>query len=1736
MAQQTINIGSSASDGTGDELRVAFDKVNDNFTELYATAENSGLTYSNVSTITSGSGTGARFTVNRYANTYTVDIINNAGTDYAVADTLTIFGNALGGTSGVNDVTLTVLTLGNATIGNIATISNVGVPANPVLSVNGQTGDVTLDVNDIANAASKGYVTNAINGNVATLSSNLTSINANVTAANAVISTHTSQIQTLDANVGTLWGNVGGLAATKATISYVDTSIDNALSSNAVLANVTSINANVAAANVNIANNTANLVIFRANLGTQDLLLDALDANVGTIVGNTSTTFYTLVSNAATQSVAITNNTNQINNLFSNAGAQADSINTLIANAVTQHNSITTLDANLGTATDNITALQGNTATTVNEVNLLRANITAANATIASNDADIQAINANLGLRSTEIISLDANLGTATTNITSLTSNAATQATSINTLTANAATQAISIDTLTANAAAQADSLATLTANAATQSVAIVDLQNNAGVQGDSIVAIDANLGTVVGTTIPAIDANLGAYQTSINANLGTVVGTTIPTLDANVGYIRTNYANTATSATFTGNVNAPYFLASANVKVDGGLEVGTAPTVDFPGRGAYFGGNVDADYQVIVQNKSTGTSASSDFVLAADNATATTKLVRLSMNSSNFTGNFIGSQGDTGLVKFPGDGYIEVIGGNAAISSDGNVFITANTAVVSLLKDGDLVLSTGNLQFRDGTIQSSAFTGGVWSDVDANIGGISDGVTVNSDAIFEIRANTGAYQTYANLSLDSVNANVAAANVILFQVDLTAITAINANVAAANLAIDGTQANIGSYQTYANSEIQTLDANLGTVVGTTIPSIDANIGAYQAYANTSITTINNNVSAANLAIADNTSDITTVNANVAAANSAIGTNSTNITTLDANLGTATTNINTLTANAGAQATSINTLDANLGTATTAITSLVSNAGVQATSINTLDANLGTATTNITTLLSNAGSQATSINTLDANLGTATTNITTLDANLGTATTNISTLDANLGTATTNISTLDANVGAYQGWANAAFAFTSTVDALDANVGSQQTYANTQFATVASFDTLDANVGTVVGTTFPTLNANIGAFQLFANSAYGAGAYTDANVAAYTGNMNNMNTLTAVTVNATTGNITNLTTTLTTGAQPNITSVGQLTSLNVSGNAIINGNLTVANLNSIASHTINVQDPLLELSANTIYPYNYDIGVFSEFTGGSSNVAQHTGVVRDYTDNVWKVFSNVTAEPGATIDWSDPDIVWDRLRVGNLTIANSTASTSTTTGALILAGGAGIAGNVNAPHVVATTSMQSPIFNGAAHTGQSGTFSANVGANHVNVTNTVQAATVNATTAVTSAAGTFSANVAASHLNITNSVQAATVNGTTVNAGTLQIGATSVSATAAELNLIDGSVADTVVNNKAVIYSGAGNVRASALNVTNSVQAATVNATTHTGGSGVFSANVGANHVNVTNTVQAATVNATTAVTAQAATITANASASHVNVTNTVQAATVNATTAVTSAAGTFSANVGANHVNATTTVQAPTINAATSLTAQAATITANLAVSHVNVTNSVQAATVNGTTAVTGAAGTFSANVGASHVNVTNSVQATTGNFSGNVTASYFVGTATEAIYADLAENYQADTTYDPGTVLVFGGEQEVTVTSVSHDERVAGIVSTQPAYLMNTGSGSVAVGLTGRLPCMVQGPVNKGTLLVTSATPGVAQALDKAQWTPGCVIGKSLEAIEGDSVALIEVAVGRD
>ena len=141
----------------------------------------------------------------------------------------------------------------------------------------------------------------------------------------------------------------------------------------------------------------------------------------------------------------------------------------------------------------------------------------------------------------------------------------------------------------------------------------------------------------------------------------------------------------------------------------------------------------------------------------------------------------------------------------------------------------------------------------------------------------------------------------------------------------------------------------------------------------------------------------------------------------------------------------------------------------------------------------------------------------------------------------------------------------------------------------------------------------------------------------------------------------------------------------------------------------------------------------------------------------------------------------------------------------------------------------------------------------------------------------------------------------------------------------------------------------------------------------------------------------------------------------------------------------------------------------------------------------------------------------------------------SGNLTATNFIGIASSAKYADLAEIYVPDQTYEAATVVVFGGTHEITVSDISHDSRVAGVVSTNPAYLMNSECEGLPIAFTGRVPCRVKGPVSKGQLLVTSTTAGVAQALVNTQFVPGCVIGKSLENITTNEIATIEVVVGR-
>jgi len=182
---------------------------------------------------------------------------------------------------------------------------------------------------------------------------------------------------------------------------------------------------------------------------------------------------------------------------------------------------------------------------------------------------------------------------------------------------------------------------------------------------------------------------------------------------------------------------------------------------------------------------------------------------------------------------------------------------------------------------------------------------------------------------------------------------------------------------------------------------------------------------------------------------------------------------------------------------------------------------------------------------------------------------------------------------------------------------------------------------------------------------------------------------------------------------------------------------------------------------------------------------------------------------------------------------------------------------------------------------------------------------------------------------------------------------------------------------------------------------------------------------------------------------------------------------------------------------------------------------------------------TISATGAITGAAITgTSLTVSTGTItggNIVNSNGTGVGNIgSSTVTFNTVFAKATSAQYADLAETYASDARYAPGTVLSFGGAYEVTLATESADSRIAGVVSTNPAHVMNSDLAAeypVVIALTGRVPTSVVGTVRKGDMMV-SAGNGAAQAC--ATPAMGTVIGKALENFTG-TAGVIEVVVGR-
>jgi hypothetical protein len=789
MAKQTVDVGTSASDGTGDDLRVAFTKINENFDELYS--GNLEVTAANILVYSVAGRTGnVVLTVNDVAQAASKSYVNTsiASNLANVTGSITnsINANVAAANTVISNHSARITTLESNARAQASQINSlVTVKANVAYvdaSIDNALGNAAVSVQfsqiNANLAAANAAIASKANGSAHTFSGNVT---ANWLLANVNLEVEDHIIVGPAHDTGQTWANPAGLFFGNSygtlTNRYYQINLQNqdSLGSGDIV--VTADNGNDATHYVTfgMAGSQYNDPDYPDVLANEsyvwttggNLLLNSqsealkLQTNGTTRIEVTYDGYIKLLvgtqfvfPDGTIQSTAFVGNPDldpiyanlsetgyTISVLQSNAGTQQTNINSLLANAATQAITLNTLTANAATQASALSVLTANAIVQDTLINNLSANITAANANAATQATLISSTQANITAANIRIATIDANLGSQSLSIDNLFSNAASQGNILNTLTANAASQAITLNTLTANAASQAATLDTLSACVHTNTNSIGNLTANAGVQSIDIDILKGNV-TTIDVTLGSLITNASSQQNSIitltsnaatqailisstqanitaaNINIATIYdlidlgNTSIGDIISNLDSIQSNLvytANTATGAIFNGNVEASYLIANANILVSNTLQVGNLSTIDYPGLGGVFVGNTNSYYQVVVQNLSSGNQASGDFVITADNGNDTNRYLGIGINSSGFSGNFTVPYGDTNLPESPYDGHMTVIGGNAVLRTDSNVFLVANTSAVSLNKDGNFILIKSNLEFSDGTVQSSA-------------------------------------------------------------------------------------------------------------------------------------------------------------------------------------------------------------------------------------------------------------------------------------------------------------------------------------------------------------------------------------------------------------------------------------------------------------------------------------------------------------------------------------------------------------------------------------------------------------------------------------------------------------------------------------------------------------------------------------------------------------------------------------------------------------------------------------------------------------------------------------------------------------------------------------------------------------------------------------------------------------------------------------------------------------------
>ena len=1242
----------------------------------------------------------------------------------------------------------------NVEAANLSILSSVVRVHAANAAINGLRANITAANIEIVSTNANVAAANAV---IATLLAfDPIAVNANMAAANVIIAFQGTRITTSNVLIAQLRANIEAANAQISTIESSVISTDaNVAAANLILAslgsgNLNQIEANVSAANLAIAGIRANITASNVRIGRLESNISAgLYANAALVLTN---------ANVAAANAAIAAVYSSITDLNTNASVQSAAISTLQGNALSQGLLISskapinspaltgavtvtgTVDVSGNVAAANVVAGEGSF---VGIFGQLKTNAqpyvtsigTLSNLTVAGNISGygITSLQGFTGQLKTAAQPLVTSLGvltglvvTGTTegrafvgntlNVdTSVTSPLVTATTLVGTVSTPAQPNITSLGNLSALAVDGTTNLTdvivagNIRANASLSSLAVNSLRTT------SAFATTANITTLA--NIQAIQGNSAVFALDVQANnliavgdvtatrvIATGVASTIETaaqpnitsLGTLTGLAVTGNVGVTGNVSTTGNVSGSWFVG--NVLGRAAIFTGNVTTGNLSA--AYLTGVLKTSYQPAITQLGNLVSLNVDGdTVLAGNLSITNQFSALAASQGIFntvTGALqtaaqpnITSVGTltglavTGTVNVTGSGYV---------SQDlwvlGNLFVDGNTTTINA---GNVTTTDKDLTLANNAISSTAARGaGIY---------IGDGGVYGNLSIYDGEwATPNDFTSAGNItgtkgSFTTIVGTLATAN----QSSITSIGTLGGLTVAGDAAVSNISATYGG--TFANVQTGNLTAtsiySTTAVVGTFAVNTDFSVGGLLTVANVVFADGSFQTTTANTAVAGS---LSAINANVTAANVEIVNLQSNISAANSSISDLSGNVSTLFSNAATQQTQIDSINANVSAANVTVDGFSSS---------------------ISTLVSNAATQQTEINSLNANVTAANLEISSTNANVAAANAVIAVLntvnlsgDPNFAgnvSATSFISKGNVQSGGPYAtgntiiWNNAGNATITTNSAnLYINNFNAGVYATPFLGNVIVDANLQINANAVV-------RAN-----LYVGNIYGyAGSFTNVAGTLTTAaqlNITSVGTLTslAVTGNVTAGNVTagnvsatGIDGTLKTAAQPNITTLGTLSDLSVAGN-ITSGNITVANLsvtNTFAlTGSLNLSGDVsaanITATGNTVLAVAWVNGniyaggnVFTQgaadFGGNISTTAQGLRLTNSTLDNnLYTGFVTASGNLSVTGNAATASLTTGPITGLTVNLTGATPATDTTTGALVVAGGAGIGGNL----------------------------------------------------------------------------------------------------------------------------------------------------------------------------------------------------------------------------------------------------------------------------------------------------------------------------------------------------------------------------------------------------------------------------------------------------------------------